>query len=247
MIRSALALVLLAAQSLVATAAPVTLTAADGVRVHGEYWPAAQKAAPLVLAFHQAGASHAEYVPIAARLNREGFSVLAIDQRSGDGMFGAQNRTAMALGHETSFDSALPDLEAALAWGRAHADGAPLLAWGSSYSAALVFLLAAKHPGELQGVLAFSPGEYLARKDAVKTAARALRVPVFVDQASDPEELAASKAILAVVPGPDKQLFVPRVAGVHGSSTLREDRNAKGAAENWDAVLAFLARFRPRS
>jgi len=247
MIRSALVLALLVAPSLCASAAPVSLVAADGVRVHGEYWPAAGKAAPLILAFHQAGASHAEYVPIAARLNREGFSVLAIDQRSGGGLFGAPNLTAKALGHEASFDSALPDLEAALAWGRTHADGAPVLAWGSSYSAALVFLLAAKHPGELQGVLAFSPGEYLGRKDAVRTAARTLRVPVFVDQASEPEELAASKEILAVVPGSDKVLFAPRVAGVHGSSTLRDDRNAKGAAENWDAVLAFLARFKPRS
>lgn len=247
MIRAALASAVLAAAALAANAAPVALTAADGVHVFGEYWPAARKDAPLILAFHQAGASHAEYVPIAARLNREGFSVLAIDQRCGDGMFGAANATAKALGHEASFDSALPDLEAALAWAHGHAGGAPVLAWGSSYSAALVFLLAAQHPGELQGVLAFSPGEYLGRKDAVRTAARTLRVPLFVDQASDPEELAASKAILAAAPGPDKVLFVPRVAGVHGSSTLREDRNAKGAAENWDAVLAFLARFRPRS
>ena len=36
-----------------------------------------------------------------------------------------------------------------------------ILVWGSSYSAALVFLLAAEHQDEIKAILAFSPGEYL--------------------------------------------------------------------------------------
>lgn len=35
-------------------AEPVALTAADGVKVYAEYWPATAKNAPLILAFHQA-------------------------------------------------------------------------------------------------------------------------------------------------------------------------------------------------
>ena len=99
--------------------------------------------APIVVAFHQARSSAAEYAPIAPRLVNAGFTVLAIDQRSGDGAFGGTNRTAAGFARrEVSYDAALPDLEAALAWAKAEARGAPVVVWGSSYSAALVFLLA---------------------------------------------------------------------------------------------------------
>ena len=230
----------------VAKAEPVTLRAADGVQVYGQYWPASRKHAPLILAFHQAGSSHVEYAPMAPRLNRLGFSVLAIDQRSGGAEFGGQNRTVTALGRSVSYDAALADLDAAMAWGRSRADGSPVLVWGSSYSAALVFLLAAKHPEQLQGLLAFSPGEYLGRPNAVVEAASSVRVPVFIDQAKDSDEVTASRAIFDALPSADKTLFVARVGGTHGSATLREDRNPRGAEENWGAVERFLARFSAR-
>jgi predicted alpha/beta hydrolase len=225
----------------VAGAEPVTLTAVDGVRVYGEFWPAANAKAPLILAFHQAGSSLAEYAPLAPRLNKAGFSVLAIDQRSGGDEF-SDNKTVAALGRSSSYDAALPDLEAALAWGRTKAQGAPVLVWGSSYSAALVFLLAARHPADIQGVLAFSPGEYLGTPGAVRKVAQTVRVPVFITQASDKDEVNASRAIFAAIPGAGKTLFVAK-QGVHGSSTLRADRNAAGAEQNWAAVLVFLSKF----
>ena len=239
-----LSLILLLTRS--AIAQPVTLTAADGVKVHGQYWPAVGGMAPLILAFHQAGSSHAEYAPLAPRLNAAGFSVLAIDQRSGGGEFGGKNQTAAALKREAGYDDALPDLEAALAWGRAHANGAPLLVWGSSYSAALVFVLAARHPADVQGLLAFSPSEYLGKPGSVGQAAKSLRMPVFIDQATDEEEIASSRAIFDVLPGKDKTLFLATTSGVHGSATLRAERNKPGAEENWRAVLGFLAKFKPR-
>jgi alpha-beta hydrolase superfamily lysophospholipase len=227
-----------------AGAEPVTLTAADGVKVYGEFWPAANPKAPLILAFHQAGSSRAEYAPIAPRLNKMGFSVLAIDQRSGGDEFGGANQTVAVLGQSTSYDAALPDLEAALAWGRTKAQGAPVLVWGSSYSAALVFLLAARHPADIQGLLAFSPGEYLGTPGAVRKAAQSVRVPVFITQSSDKDEIAASRTIVGALAGTNKTLFVAK-QGVHGSATLRTDRNATGVEQNWAAVMAFLAKFNP--
>lgn len=247
MVRALLLMVfLLFGVTLDARAEPVTLTTADHVKVFGTLWPAPGPRAPLILAFHQAGGSRAEYAPLAQRLNRAGFSVLAIDQRSGGSEFGGTNRTVAALGHSSQYDAALPDLEAALVWAGRRADGAPVIVWGSSYSAALVFLLAAKHPGAIQALLAFSPGEYLGSPDAVHTAARQLRLPVFIDQSSDAEEIEQSRSLLAALPGTDKTQFVAR-HGVHGSSTLRPDRNAAGAEENWAAVLSFLARFKSGS
>ena len=86
-----------------AHAESVLLTAADGVEVHGDVWRAAGARAPIVVAFHQAGSSAAEYAPIAPRLVKAGFTVLAIDQRSGDGAFGGTNRTAAAFGWLIAF------------------------------------------------------------------------------------------------------------------------------------------------
>lgn len=229
-----------------AWAQPVTLKAADGVAVFGEIWTAPDRPdgrkPPVIIAFHQAGSNHGEYAPIAPRLVAAGFTVLAIDQRAGGDLFGERNRTVSTRGGTTDFGAALPDLEAALAWGRQTAAGAPVIAIGSSYSAALVFLLAAKHPDGLAAILSFSPGEYLGGSDTVHQAARQLQIPVLVDQAASSGEIAAAKSILAAVPAVNKVQILPH-AGVHGAATLRADQDPAGAEENWRGVLAFLAPF----
>ena len=219
-------------------AQPVTLTAADGVTVHGLYYPADEAKATILL-FHQAGSNKAEYATIAPTLAKAGYNALAIDQRSGGDMFGASNATVQGVGSSTEdYVAALPDLEAALAWGRTK--GEPVIVWGSSYSAALVFLLAAKHPGEVAALLAFSPGEYLTDKQAVKRAAASLKIPLFVTSAPDREEVDAARSILSAAKGDGNQQYVPE-AGVHGSSTLIAAKNPDGAARNRTAAMAFLA------
>jgi dienelactone hydrolase len=235
---------ILALAALAAHAEPVTLSAADGTTVYGELWRAAGTKPPLIVAFHQAESSSAEYAPIAPRLVEAGFTVLAIDQRSGDGAFGGTNRTAAALGRAATYDEALPDLEAALAWAKADTRGAPIVVWGSSYSAALVFVLAARHPADVSAVVAFSPGEYLAGEETVRSAAAKVNVPVWIDQASSGDEIARSAAILKAVKASDKRQFSAKVKSTHGSSTLRADTNPVGAETHWQAVLAFLGRFR---
>jgi len=229
-----------AAPAVVAAPEAVTLKAADGVEVFGEYSPV-EKSKALVLLFHQAGSNRGEYAPIVPKLNAEGYSTLAIDQRSGGNYFGRSNQTVKKLGHSAEYLDALPDLEAALAWGVQNAHGAPVLVWGSSYSSSLVFLLAAKHPAGLAGLLSFSPGEYLGGGDTVRRAAAKVEIPVFVTSAKDAEEIGEARKIVESTASSAKTQFIPKVGGVHGSSTLRDDRNAKGAAENWQAVLAFLA------
>ena len=89
---------------------------------------------------------------------------------------------------------------------------------------------------------AFSPGEYLGTA-SVTGAAKQLKMPIFVTSASNSAEIAEARAILAASPGTDKVQFVPK-SGVHGASTLREDTNRAGSAENWAAVEAFLSRFK---
>ncbi|MBI1774753.1 MAG: alpha/beta fold hydrolase [Proteobacteria bacterium] len=195
---------------------------------------------PLILLFHQAGSNRAEYATIAPNLLTLGFDALAIDQRSGGSLFGHDNETVQRLGHSEGYGKAYGDLEAALLWARSTGRSGPAIVWGSSYSAALVFLLAAKHPDEVKALLAFSPGEYLDGATSVRRAAAQLSIPIYVTSAKEGAEVAQAKAILDSAPGRQKIQFVPRIAGVHGSSTLSLDRNPKGAEENWAAVKAFL-------
>jgi len=224
----------------------VVLTASDGVKVYGDFYPADSKSRPYILLFHQAGSNRAEYVPIAPRLVALGFNCLAIDQRSGGDMWGQQNETVKHLGHNGKYQDAYKDMEAALAWARSSGNKGKVLIWGSSYSASLVFLLAAKHPGEIAGVLAFSPGEYFDDKHAVRDAASKVSVPIFVTSAKDQEEIDAATSILAASPSQKKTQFIPQTAGVHGSSTLRTDKDRAGEAENWQAVEAFLGTLRSK-
>lgn len=229
-----------------ASSQAVILTARDGVRVHGQISRAPVPHAPVILAFHMAGSNHAEYDPLAGRLNAAGFTLLAIDQRSGGNGFGSRNKTVDGLGRSTAYEEALKDLEAALAWGVAEAQGAPILVWGSSYSAALVFVLAARHPSSIAGIVSFSPGEYFDDRRLIRTAAGAVKVPVFVSQSAGREEVEAARPIVAAAGSADKVHFIAGGAGVHGSSSLREDANPKGAGEYWSAVLDFLKRFQQR-
>jgi alpha-beta hydrolase superfamily lysophospholipase len=214
----------------------VTFLADDGLTVSGRFYRAAQPKA-VILLFHQADSSLAEYATIAPRLVEQGFSVLAIDQRSGGSMFGT-NLTASRRGGAPTYNDALHDLEAALVWSRQ--THLPIIVWGSSYSAALVFKLAARHPTEVSALLAFSPGEYLGPGRPVSTAAAELKIPVYISVGSSPEELANAKPIFAATASRDKVLNVPEV-GIHGSSTLIASRNSKGAEANWGAVNRFLA------
>lgn len=235
-------LIALAAPGFAAAAETVSFVARDRVEVFADYYKAASKARPLVLLFHQAGSNRGEYATIAPVLVGLGFGALAIDQRAGGTSWGRANETVQHLGHSAGFAAALADLEAAMTWARASGHTGKLIVWGSSYSAALVFLLAAEHQNEIAAVLAFSPGEYLDGSASVRRAAAQLSMPLFVTSAKESGEIAAARTILDAAPAAVKTQFVPRAAGIHGSSTLRTDRNPKGAEENWHAVKAFLGK-----
>lgn len=214
---------------------PNMLKTYDKTNIAGWLYRAAKPKA-VILLFHQAGSSKDEYGTIAPRLAAMGYTAYAIDQRSGGDLFG-DNSTVHREGRSTGYLEAKQDLEIALRWGRQQ--GVPVILWGSSYSAALVFLVAAENPADVSAVMAFSPGEYLGEPDMVKRAAAKLRMPVYVTSASDPKEVAAAKAIFDAV-GSKRKLQVAPVAGTHGSSTLIKEKDAAGYDANWRAAEAFL-------
>lgn len=227
------------------SAEPVTLTAADGVKIAGVV-TRPEKARAMILLFHQAESGKDEYALIAPRLAEAGYATLRIDQRAGGAMFGG-NDTAKALGvapgHVASaaeYMAAKPDLEAALAW--AGGQKLPVILWGSSYAASLALVVASEHPDAVKAVLAFSPGEYFDDKGVVARAAAKIAVPLFVTSAQEGREIDAARAVIDAAPAADKTQFVPKTGGVHGSSTLLRPRNPEGAEPAWKAVLAFLGR-----
>jgi len=221
-------------------AEPVSFPAGDGGSVYGDVTPAPGAAKATILLFHQAGSNRGEYTEIAPRLAALGYNVLAIDQRAGGSMWGHTNQTAAARGSAAGYLDALPDLEGTLTYATRTWPGAPVILWGSSYSASLVFLLAARHPDVVTAVLSFSPGEYLPGV-SVRDQAAKLRCPVFVTSASSADEVAAAQRLVDAVPGTGNVHFIARHA-THGASALRTDANPAGAAEIWTAVEAFLSR-----
>ena len=236
LLSATLAIVFWMSSSAQANSGSVELQAKDGVLISGLVYEAARPKA-IILLFHQADSSKAEYATIAPRLVAAGYTALAIDQRSGGSLYGP-NETASRLAKPTTYEEAKADLVAALDW--AQPLHLPIILWGSSYSAALIFEVAADHEHEISAILAFSPGEYLETSGAVARAASQVHVPIYVTSASTTDEIEAGHAILSVSPARTKTQFQPKF-GVHGSSTLIEARNPKGAADNWNHVMAFLA------
>jgi dienelactone hydrolase len=198
----------------------VALVNAKRGKIKATYYPAVTSKA-LILLFHQAGENQSEYNDIVPRLVQAGYSALTVDQRGG-GLFG-------------SMIDGKPDMEAALLW--AQDKGVPVIIWGSSYSASIVYLLAAEHPSKIKAALAFSGGNYLGGQRVLE-AARKVTIPIFATSA--PDEVSEMKPILDLAPSPHKLFFSPKLGGVHGSGTLSPKNNPRGAEENWTAVLAFL-------
>ena len=236
---------------------PLTFPSLDGLVCTADLYLAnPDKRVPFIVLFHQAVSSRGEYRDIAPRLNALGYNCLAVDARAGNRMAGVPNETALAARNArkaAGYLDARPDLIAALQYARKnHAEG-PLIVWGSSYSASLALELAGRQPGMVDGVLAFSPGEYFqggaAQLSVAEAAGRILDIPVFVT--SGPGEGLSWKAIFEAIPSPRKVAYLPsETAALHGSSVLRsnlgsgdlEIRNPL-APIYWQAVEAFLKRY----
>ncbi len=205
--------------------------------------------APIIVLFHQAGWSRGEYKEIAPKLNTLGFNSLAVDLRSGDKVNGVSNKTASlakASNKETRYIDALPDMIATLKFvAQKHPDNT-VIAWGSSYSAALVLHIAGTHPNLLDGVLSFAPGEYFSKQGKsnkwIQQSASSINVPVFITSAR--AEKNNWSAIFDAIPSSSKDSFIPESKGNHGSRALWKEFSDHDAY--WTATTNFLNSYFPR-
>lgn len=210
----------------------------DGLKITADLYALEGKTgAPVILLFHQARYSRGAYQEIAPKLNKLGFNCIAVDARSGKGVNGVVNETAARAkeaGKPMEYRDALPDLKASVAFAHEKFPKSPLLIWGSSYSASMVFAVAADHPEEVKGVLSFSPN--FPRWQAEEKAAATLEIPVFVTSAK--KEVRGWKAGFGKIKSKKKTGFEPKGAGRHGASALWESEAHH--AEYWAAVTKFL-------
>ena len=167
--------------------------------------------------------------------------------RSGEYARGKDNETAIRAGKAglaTSYADALPDIIAALQYANKQYSHSKIIAWGSSYSAALVLKVAGDFPELVDGVMAFSPGEYFAHvgksKTWIRDSAQKIKVPAFITSAKDEAKDWAS--IYDVINAANRQSFLPETAGKHGSKALW--KKYADSPAYWDAVTEFLKNFR---
>lgn len=218
---------------------PVTFDASDGGTVYADF-QAGEAGAPVIVLFHQARANgRAEYESIAPRLAEKGYHLLIVDQRSGGGHFGGENRTVSARGRSTDFCAAYPDAEGALTFAKEAVPDAPVFVWGSSYSGALTVKLAAEHGDDITGALVFSP--------ASGRSTRGCRSNDYADQVTIPLQAFKPRSEMGSSGEKQRALFLASghahyVAenGVHGSSMLDPSRAKGDPSATWAEVFRFL-------
>ncbi|SDX91526.1 Dienelactone hydrolase [Ruegeria halocynthiae] len=212
----------------------VRFQASDGVVVTADFKTPDANAKTVIDLYHMAGASRGEYLNIAERLNGLGYATLAVDQRSGGQFNGVQNETVATAGGGIEFVDAIPDLVVASEWARETAGAQKVGVLGSSYSAGLVLVLAAKDRNFADAVMSFSPGEYYGSGDYVAREVGKIAVPVFLTAARN--ETGLWTPLQAMITSPVIG-FIPNGSGRHGSSAL----DSGDSAEYWAALEGFLA------
>ena len=241
-------LMLAATLSLASDGHGINFKSSDDLLITADrYTPHSSNTTPLIVLFHQAGSSRGEYNEIAPRLNKLGFNCIAVDLRSGEYSRGKDNETAIRAGKAglaTSYADALPDIIAALQYANKQYSHSKIIAWGSSYSAALVLKVAGDHPQLVDGVLAFSPGEYFSHvgksKTWIRDSAKNIKAPAFIT--SSKNEASDWAPIYDVIDAANRQSFIPETAGKHGSKALW--KKYADSQAYWDAVVEFLDNFK---
>ena len=221
----------------------VTFPSNDGLNLTADVYMENEKSAPLIVLFHQARWSRGEYLEIAPKLNSLGYNCIAVDLRSGGEVNGIANLSVIEAEKamkQTRYIDAYQDIDAAMKYAKKYFAEGKLIIWGSSYSSALTLRYAGDNPDIIDGVLAFSPGEYFKSQGKsgtyVTEGAALITKPAFITSAKG--EKNSWWKIYEAIPGDQKQYFLPESAGNHGSRALWSKFG--DSMKYWDAVEEFL-------
>ena len=134
----------------------------------------------------------------------------------------------------------ITDLEAAFTYARTLGGFTDYIAWGSSYSAALVLRIAATHGAELSAALAFSPASGGPLVDCRgEDVAADIKIPVLIMRPASEMERESTLSQMLIF---ESHGFESHVAenGVHGSSMLVPSRVEGSVEQTWNVVFSFL-------
>jgi len=221
----------------------INFKAKDGLVVTADLFAPHPNKTPFIILFHQAQWSRGEYIEIAPRLNKMGFNCMAVDLRSGGKINDITNETnqrALKLIKPTDYLDALQDMESAVDYVSSKYKKSRIILWGSSYSASLAIKLAGDEPKLIDGVLAFSPGEYFNKnKVYIKDSAKNIKCPVFITSALKEEKV--WDEIFHAIDSKYRHSFLPKTQGNHGSRALW--KKFHDSKEYWQAVTKFLNQY----
>ena len=218
--------------------------AKDGLMITGNLYEV-DPSAPIMLLCHSGGGNKYEYADIAPKLNAKGFNALAIDQRSGGTLAGHENETfqrAESEGHGTEFVDAQQDIEAAIDF-LVSKYGKKVTLWGSSYSAALSLFIVQNNEN-LNGIILFSPGDYLAEeKGSLKGGLTSIDIPFLITSTQNEAEEITNILLHEVELSESQNQHIPTSEGFHGVRALWEGQ--AGSEEYWEEVWKTLSAIYP--
>lgn len=219
----------------------ISFPAKDGLEVTADLYYLASDV-PYVILFHQARYSRGEYREIAPRIVNLGYNCLAVDLRSGGEVNGIKNETAQRAtekGLPIDHTDAIADMEGAINYVKRQTNK-PFILWGSSFTASLALIQAAKDL-RTKAVVAFSPGEYFSPSDFVSTKIADISVPVLL--LSSKGECEAVKSLMGSVKRQNLVTqFCPSEKGRHGSSALWA--NNPSSNDYWLAITMFFGKLK---
>ncbi len=213
----------------------ISFKALDGLEVTGDLY--LKDNSKFIIACHMAGASRGEYKNTAKWLNKLGYSVLAIDQRSGRKVNGVVNETAKrakAKGLKTRYKDVVKDIAAAIRYVKKRFNPDFLVLMGSSYSADWALILAAGDMG-VDAAVAYSPGNYFKQVEPVSGD---IQVPVYITATSNEIEKRKNASFVKNISSEYLVLYDPESGGKHGSKSIQ--RGTKGYKKYRKSLKEFL-------
>jgi len=219
----------------------VSFQTSDSITIYGDLHIRDENATTILLLHQGRSNGRGEYGPIIPELIREGYNILAIDQRRGGQLYGQHNRTITSFSlNDFTYCEAIQDLEAAFTLLKNKGFGEKVILWGSSYSASLAIQLAHQKPNMIKAVLAFSPASggpmQACRPDDFFAT---LQTPLLLLRPPSEMEIPSVNSQMELASAHGHQTYVAK-NGIHGSSMLVRERVKADVKPNWVVVKEFI-------
>jgi pyridoxine 5-phosphate synthase len=216
--------VLLSVSGVEAAGRPVTLAAADGVTIAGEYFEASSRPAPAVLLIHMLSKGKGEWRDLPDRIRDAGITALAIDLR-GHGQ---------SSGSAQDIQKMVQDVRAAAQWlaTRPNVRGDAIAIVGASLGASLALLAAVDVP-QVRAIALLSPSlDYRGLRTDTGLIRRLGARSIWLSaSAEDPLALRTLRDMAAEPSGPREQHVSSVVA--HGTALLDRDNEVARSLVDW--------------